>query len=362
MDKPKLQQHGLPMPLAAGFGAVRMPVEVLAKVAEEFAVGLTTVRRALGTSSSGLPPRQQTCDAALVEIDRLEQLGIQIQELCRVLDGKGVSTPERLDLAAAARTVLLEHGHAMRESAAPSAEAPFLLDMNAAALSQLLDLAIECALQAGTDLEIGTSHQGSPPHALMSLHVDRPASAADGRDDRAIHAVPWLLLTELGRALGLVVGQTVTDRAMTLTLGFPGPSASADDSTTAASLPRSRSARGRNALLIEPRELPRVAAHRLMREAGMRVDSVADVDTARACIERNLPDIVVTGLPVDAQRCRAFLDELRVLQPGLRVVELVDDDDAFEFGAPGFDSPARVARTQLARNLLRAVTQELDSA
>jgi hypothetical protein len=53
---------------------------------------------------------------------------------------------------------------------------------------------------------------------------------------------------------------------------------------------------------------------------------------------------------------------VRAAQPRLRVIELVDDDNAFAFSAPGSDSPARVGRHDMARTLVLAVSQELDAA
>jgi hypothetical protein len=57
-----------------------------------------------------------------------------------------------------------------------------------------------------------------------------------------------------------------------------------------------------------------------------------------------------------------LIEVLRAAQPRLRIVELVDDDDAFAFSVPGSDRPARVGRHDLARTLARAVAQEVDAA
>src|SRR4029079_4680661 len=65
---------------------------------------------------------------------------------------------------------------------------------------------------------------------------------------------------------------------------------------------------------------------------------------------------------VDDERCAALLESLRAEQPGLCVIELVDDDDAFSFSVPGSDVPARVGRHDLARTLTLALAQELDAA
>ena len=69
----------------------------------------------------------------------------------------------------------------------------------------------------------------------------------------------------------------------------------------------------------------------------MSVDAVASIDQARRGLHDGAADVIVTGVPVDDTQWAALLDELRAAQPRLRVVELVDDDDAFAFSVPDAD-------------------------
>jgi CheY-like chemotaxis protein len=151
---------------------------------------------------------------------------------------------------------------------------------------------------------------------------------------------------------------------MTLTLGFPGADAARTKEVcfSPAQVSHTATAAGHRVLLIEPQGVARVQAHRLMQDAGMSVDAVASIDQARRGLHDGAADVIVTGVPVDDTQWAALLDELRAAQPRLRVVELVDDDDAFAFSVPDADRPARVGRHEMARTLLRAVSQELDAA
>jgi len=99
-----------------------------------------------------------------------------------------------------------------------------------------------------------------------------------------------------------------------------------------------------------------------MHDAGMQVDAVATLEQARAALRDRTPDVFVTGLAPDAGACGALIDELRALQPRLRIIELVDDDSAFALSLPGVGNAGRVGRSDLARTLVAAVSQELDSA
>jgi len=113
---------------------------------------------------------------------------------------------------------------------------------------------------------------------------------------------------------------------VTLMLGFPGDAEpSGEGLRSAALLPRTPIAAGRQVLLFEPRELPRLQAQRLLHDAGLQVDAVGSLDQARSALRDRLPDVLVTGLGGDERNCAELIDELRAVQPRLRVIELVDD-------------------------------------
>ena len=346
---------------------VKLPASVLAKVGESFAGTLCAVLRSLATLGP-LPQaaQQGVLDAGLAEIARLEQLGVQIQELARVLAGDAPVAPERVDLARAARQALSEWTRAaqLKGIRLTGPREPFELDVNAAVLEQLLDLGIEYALHIGSRIEVNTGMQGQPPHPMLTIEVARPQSPPASGGEEDFNELHWLLFVQLARAIGLVPQRLAVGQTVTLMLGFRDAEAvgPADAAASPALLPRTATAAGRRVLLIEPKELARVHAYRLLNEVGMRVDSVATTDQARAGLRDGPPDVVVTGVPGNDAKCADLLEEVRAAQPRLRVIELVDDDNAFAFSVPGSDSPARVGRHDMARTLALAVSQELDAA
>jgi hypothetical protein len=354
------------IPHTESFAPVKLPAGVLAKVGESFAVALSALQRLLATLEPLATGQQSVLTAALAEIARLEQLGLQIQELARVLARDAPVVPERLDLAHAARQAMAEWAATARRRGVRLAGPcePFELDVNAAVLEQLLDLGLEYALHIGAGVEVSAGAQGLPPHPVLTIRVQRrqPSSARADEDD--LNEIHWLLFVQLARAMGLEPQRTVTAQTVTLTLGFPatGTSAVGDGDVGAALLPRSAPAAGHRVLLIEPHEIARVHAYQLMRTVGMRIDAVPNIERAHACLRDGAPDVVVTGVPVSDRQCEALLNEVRAAQPRLRVIELVDDNDAFAISVPGSDSPARVGRHDMARTLMAAMAQELDAA
>jgi hypothetical protein len=361
---PDVATHSLdPARHPARLVPAKLSPSVLAKVGESFAGALSALQRSLSTLGPLAPGQQPLLDAGLAEIARLEQFGVQIQGLARMLAGDVPPAPERVDLTRAAREALIEWTRVagVKGTRLAATGEPVELEVNAAALAQLLDLGLEYALAIGSHIDVGTQTLGKWARPMLTIRVQRQTPSADGGDD--FKELYWLLFEQLARAIGLVPERLEVGETVTVTLGFPDTGTWGAGDAAVSPAPRTTSAAGRRVLLVEPRERARVSAYQLMRDVGMRVDSVATIEQARAGLHDDPPDVVVTGVPVADAECGALLDEARAAQPRLRVIELVDDNNAFAFSVPGsLDSPARVGRHGMARTLVLAVSQEIDAA
>jgi hypothetical protein len=348
-----------PQVMHPGFPHGRVPPHVLACVGEAFAAALCGLDRQLAEAAAGPAAlRAQAVAAMRAETERLEHLGVQIQQVARVLAGEGLAAVERFDLADAARqAIAVWNAAAARRGVTLSGPVePLAVDAVPGVIEQLLDLALEHALRIGTQVDVDAAMQGQPPRPMLSLHV-QGVGAGDWADD--LH---WQLFVLLARANGLSPQRMLVGSTVTMMLGF----APAEDGQAAApspaALPRTPIGVDRRVLLLEPRDITRLHAHRLLQAAGMRVDATVSLEQARAAIHDQVPDILVTGVPSDEDGCSALIEALRALQPRLRVIDLVDDDSAFTLSLPHAGMPGRVGRRDLARTLLPAVSQELDAA
>jgi CheY-like chemotaxis protein len=352
-------------PFPAALAAMKVSPDALAKIGEAFAGALSSAQASLSSMDRLLPKEQSKLDSALKAIERLERFGLQLQALARILAGNAPLPRERIDLAHAAREAIEQWGEEARRSGASFGALPRSceLESNAAAIAQLLDLGLEYALHLGRRIDIGVGVEGLSSHPVLTIRAQRSV-VNDAADDIGFAELHWLLFADLARAVGLVPQRTSDVRTTTLALAFPAPDLEAATGHVAsAALPHTSTATGRRVLLIEPRETSRWLASRLMGAIGMRVTTAANVDQARAGLDgEGAPDVVVTGLAIEDARFHALLDDLRLAQPRLRVVELVDDESAFDFSVPGSDLPARVGRHDMSRTLARAVSQELDTA
>lgn len=336
----------------------RLAPEVLGKVGEAFAGSLFALQQRLAALPLLPAPQRGEFDAVLAAVGRLERLGVQVQELARVLAGEGLAAPEAVDLNAAAGAAAREwQATATRRASrleGPGAGSEAVeVEVAAGVLEQLFDLAIDHATRLGSAVTLEVGMQGLPARPMLTVRVQRRERAgADGVDE-----VHWLLFSVLAPHR-VAVGDSVT-----LMLGF----AARDEAVEAvprhaAQLPRTPIAAGRQVLLLEPHEMPRLQAHRLLHDAGMQVDAVISLEQARQALRERTPDVFVNGLASDEAACSALIDELRAVQPRLRVIELVDDDNAFALSLPGAGHAGRVGRGELARTLVPAVSQELDAA
>jgi hypothetical protein len=352
-------------PFPAALAAMKVSPDALAKIGEAFAGTLSSVQAMLSSLDRLEPKEQSKIDAGLGAIERLERFGQQLQSLARVLAGTAALPREHLDLARAAREAIVQWSEEARRFGAtfgaPSRSCE--LDANAAAIAQLLDLGLEYALHVGSRIDIGVGMDGFSNHPALTILAHGPHADRDG-DDIGFVELHWLLFADLARAIGLVPRRTTDGKAITLALVFPGPDCEASPAdVVSAALPHTAAAAGRGVLLLEPRETSRVQAYRFMSAVGMRVTAAANVEQARAGLgDDATPDVVVTGIAMEDAPFHALLDDLRAAQPRLRVVELVDDESAFDFSVPGSDAPARVGRHDMSRTLVSAVSQELDAA
>jgi hypothetical protein len=327
---------------------------LLGQVGEAFASRLAVLQQRL---------EQGDVETVSTELARLERLGLQLQQAARVLNADGSFRTEPVDLAAAATQCVREWTpEAQRAGVALSGPTqPYTVEVVAGVAEQLLDLAIEHALHLGRRVQVACGAEGVLPRPMLMLHVGFDADArlpVDLLDD--LH---WQLIVTLAHAAGGSAHRTVTPESLVLAIALADTPVQAAAGRDTEGLPRLSSIAGRRIALLEPQDATRMQAARLLAEVGAIVEAALSPESVLSALSASAtpPDLLVSGLPVNAPRLAPLLEALRARQPGLRVVELVDDEAAFEMSVPGSDHPARVGRATLPRTLVTAVAQELNT-
>jgi hypothetical protein len=358
-----------------------VPADVLAKLG-------ATVASTAERLQAGWPGMPQ---GAAEHVARLDELGLQLQALARVLSGRAPAAPEAVDLGVAVLQARAEwHGELQRHGVEMTGPRQgWVVQGSPGVLKQLLDLAIRHSVQLARRIHVELLPHPQAGHVALSLTVhgegDELFALGPGVDDD-LH---WELLELLARHTGVMALRSVQAHAVVLTLGFPTsmdpgqrlpeasvpalpahrdapawsfvPSEGTPGRTPPQTEPaRASSAGGAQVLLLEPHEPTRRLALRLMAAAGMvATTAVPTVAQARAAIDHSLPECLITGISVADPSVAPLLADLRARQPSLRVVELADDDPGCLTLLPAGDAPRRISRANIEHELMPALAHEL---
>ena len=296
----------------------------------------------------------------------LERLGVQLQQVARMVAHEGLAPPEFIDLHAACEQALAggQRPIAARELRVRLDGGPVRAGLNAAAFGQVLELLIEHATEVGEQLVIAVAGAGpsGPAHVRFDITRRRDAHApgwsGPAEEDELLPA----LASVLARGTGLTLRHAAIAQLSTYTLTVPTPTPALASRETEAMLPRTPVATGGRVLIVDPRAGSRLQACRLLLAAGLRVDAVENTAQAQAALQDGLPEVLVSGFPVHDRDMAVLIDQVRAGCTALRVIELVDEDNAFSFSPPGADAVGRLSRNELDAHLLAAVSQEIFSS
>lgn len=297
-------------------------------------------------------------------LTELERLGVQLQQVARMVAHEGREPQESIDLAVASREVAAEWlDRAERAGVRLRVEgAPLKATANAAAFEQVLDLLVEYGVACGDSVAIAVATTGQPAQPGVRVDVARRAPVeswtALSTPTEVDELLP-MLAGVLARSAGLLLRRSTLGNLVTLVLSVPVVPLEPLPADEGALLPRTPSAAGGRVLIIDPRSASRMQAHQLLHAVGMNVDAVESVGQAHAALKDGDPDVLVVGLSVHDPALAELVDGIRASYPALRVIELVDEENAFAFSLPGADAPGRLSRSELAEHLAAAVAQEM---
>lgn len=199
------------------------PPKLLAKVGEAFAGSLAGLQDRL---RNGDP---HDFEASLAELARLENLGLQVQQMARVMGHDGTQSAEAIDLGDA-----LDRAIALWAPAAAAAgitltqpdDTTARVQVDPALLEQLLDLAIELALEAGDSLAVRVRPQPAQRQAQLLIDVHHggaitSATSTGGAEDEGADHLRWLMLQQVARSGGIAARREHSGSMLSLVLTFP---------------------------------------------------------------------------------------------------------------------------------------------
>lgn len=312
----------------------QLPPAVLGRLGEDLTVSAQRLMRERGLS-----------EPARFELQRLENLGLELQTLVHALGASARPDDEALPLLDAAQATRRQWlpELARRGLRLTVAGEPVAVHGQAAQLQHALDLLVAHGLAAGVALalRVSTSPEGQPALTLSGSGAPPDSAEVHGQ-----------LLQWLARALQWPLDRPrLREGEWTLRLSFSAPPAEApaEDVDT---VPRRHWTTQDRVLVIDPDDRTRSVAAALLRGASLRGDCVATLAQAEGALRDGVPSTVVCGYPLEQAGVQALRDLMEQQRPGLRWVELVDTPFVFAAGSADGRLPARISRNDLANTLL----------
>jgi hypothetical protein len=350
-------------PRAVEVATTPVPPTVLAKLGEAFAGTLSQV---LADYRAFAPPEGSDRRRGRLphRLERLEGLGIQVQQVARVLSGHVGGDRETLDLADTLRRTA-ESLLASPEGASLTVElavesTPVLIDP--AVLEHLISLGVAYGREIGQELVLRCLPGLSGRRSMMAIEarrdLDTPEFQNSSFAEDEFDDLHWLLLSLLARAAGLNPQRVASPSAVVLTLTFPRDARA--ESAREDALPRTPIAAGHSVLVIDADADGRRHARDVLEAAGLRVDAVPTVEMARGALRDRRPEVLITGEMIDSSEIDQFVADLRGEQPDLHWIELVAAPNVFALSLPGSAIPSQLSRSEIGQSLLTAVSQQID--
>jgi hypothetical protein len=352
--------------------------QVGAEVATALSSALDRVRLLMESGRIGRRSLQALHD----EIQRARRVAMLGQQVSRLAAGRVRQAPESLELPQMLRDALAQRSDEMamrglevRQLLQPAAVAvdPCLLF---ALLVSLLDWAFEhCRSQT---LTLSTALHPWPVHALLRCEFawrapDRLDPNADlafeveraerGDDPAALDTMPWRLVEQACRAMGVRIERHDSPWQVQLTLAFPETPRrwpKLVDELTALEDPYAMSTQplaGSQVLVLSTR----AGVRRLVRDAtapmGLLMDHVSTLADARECALRRPPDVLI----VDERNSEIdrLLAELKAGGSGPALVQVSSSFKGLEISTSGRFEILRVSTEGVMRELPAALRYAL---
>jgi CheY-like chemotaxis protein len=299
---------------------------------------------------------------------RLSDASMQAQRVARMLGGDYLPVREHVALDAAVRGAVEAAGRRGTDGAGHRGEPGSSVRtelhavsvwMDPAVLDMLLELALDWALDFGHEVSVRVAFGGEPLHPDL-LVIASGLSAPGWHERAAAPRLSWQLFELLARSQVLDPQRILTDDSAVLLLRFP-PTVREDsaEGVAVSELPRPQidpgmPGAGCHVAVVEPDTTQRLLMRQLLHEAGMQVEAFATPRQAEELAGSFLAEALVNGYPADDPDVIALLAVLRERNPGVRVIQLTEQDYLY-IGTDDDTQAARVGRASVRQALVQAV-------
>lgn len=349
--------------------------ELVSQVGAEIAAPLTAALERIHALTATGKIDRAGLRALRDEVEQARQVGMIGQQLTRFASGRVRQSHEVLQLEEVLKNVLALRS---RETQArgialkPQLKSARVI-VDASLLFSLLNATLDWALaNAHAHVDFTIDFKPWPAYARLTCRfANRPADQPDDETVTAsvqprLDSLTWRLIEQTAWTMGLNVERKDGGGQSALVFEFPktageemeGLTASEVDETSAHS-GNSKALAGSHVLVVASRRELRVLVRDALRNMGMLVDFVANIEEAASFCKEGLPHAIIFESIQRGQRFRTFADEIRGEVPEFVFVEILEQGTLFEMSGTNGATMARIGRDVVAASLPAALMFEL---
>jgi CheY-like chemotaxis protein len=298
----------------------------------------------------------------------------QSQQLARLAEGRLRQSHERVSLDLLVDAALDDRLKRCQQRGIEVRRAikPVEIVVDPGLLSDLVETAMDWALQRHQRMDVSLGINHWPEHGLLTIRTSQAVSThepdyptPDG------DSLKWALLSQIAKAMGVTLSKVAEGRGMILTMEFARTvrhlegltsmeiEASAGDSAFHTG---TKALAGLRILLISKDAAIRGEVEKACRSLGLRPDTVADTEKAVRYTEREQPHMIIVDERLRDKVFNDLMQDIRRLEPNFGFLEVTDDADTFEVSGWMGDSMTRVSRNVLRQHLPSVLMLELAKA
>lgn len=307
-------------------------------------------------------------------VDDAGNIARQSQQLARLAEGRMRQSHERVSLDQLLDSALKDRQafFAARRIDVKSSTKPVEIVVDPGLLSNLVETALDWAVQDSRQLVVDLGINKWPEHAALSIRTiqaERPPGSEPS--PAGADSLSWYLLAQIAKAMGVILKREDHGLETTLSLEFArtvkhleGLTAMEIEASTGDSAfhTGTKALAGLRILLISKDVGVRGEVERACHALGLRTDTVSDSEKAVRYTEREQPHMIIVDERLRNDVFDDLMQDIRRLDPNFGFLEVTDGANTFEISSWMGDSITRVSRDALRQQLPSVLTLELAKA
>jgi hypothetical protein len=373
-DAPSSKPARAPTKTVPGADTPAADLSIAGVIGSELSESVHAMRRIVqGFHDTNRVSRLEMAELVLA-LDKAGTIARQSQQLARLAEGRLRQSHERVSLDFLVESAVKERQQQFRERGidVKCAIKPVEIVVDPGLLSNLVDTAMEWALQNGQRLAINLGINQWPEHGVLSFRSSRAPDDL-GADSAATQADPLsgYLLAQIAKAMGVTLRLGVDGAETTMSLEFArtvkhleGLTSMEIEASTGDSAfhTGTKALAGLRVLLISRDASVRGEVEMACNALGLRPDTVSDSEKAVRFTERDQPHMIIVDERLRDKVFDDLMQDIRRVDPNFGFLEVTDDADTFEVSSWMSDSMTRVSRNVLRQHLPSVLTLELAKA